>query len=122
MNSRVEMQGISSFKNIYMLTDSHLDFTAQNVNKFFALVMVTDTLMILLRFDTHQKCFEVLIFSTGRQGRIGVIFRSLGMGLNAAFQLGFRLLEKRTRVNLQRSGNLQKSPDRRNGFTGLDIL
>jgi hypothetical protein len=47
-------------------------------------VMVTDTLVIFLRFDAHRKCFEVLIFSTGRQGRVGVIFGSLGMGLNAA--------------------------------------
>lgn len=100
------MQRIADLQNVYMLTDSDLDLALKDINKFFALMVVTDTFVILMGFDGDQKRFEVLIFSAGRQSRVSVIFRSLGMGLYAAFQLGFILFEQGARVNLQCSGDL----------------
>ena len=110
------MQRVSGFQNVYVLTDSNLDLALQDINKFLALMVITDPLVILPGLDCDQKRFEVLIFSAGRQGCVSIIFRSLGMGLYAAFQLGFRLFEQGARVNLQRSGNLQKGPHRGNGL------
>ena len=100
------MQRVSGFQNVYMLTNSNLDFALQNINKFLALMVITDPLVILPGLDCDQKRFEVFIFSAGRQGRVGIIFRSLGMSLYATFQPGFRLFEQSARVNLQCSGNL----------------
>ena len=88
------MQRVAGFQNVYMFTDSDLDFALQNIDKFLALMVITDAFVFLQGVDGDQKCFEVFVFSAGRQGRVSIIFRSFGMGLYAAFQLGIRLLEQ----------------------------
>ena len=51
------MQGVPDLQNVYMLTDSNLDLALQDINKFLALMMITDTFVILMRFDADQKRF-----------------------------------------------------------------
>ncbi len=41
------MQRVADLQNVYMLTDSDLDLALKDINKFFALMVITDTFVIL---------------------------------------------------------------------------
>jgi len=59
------MQRVSFIQYIDVLAYDDLNFACQHIYKFFTLVIVTDTLVILPGFDANQKRLKVFIFSTG---------------------------------------------------------
>ena len=56
------MQGFSCFEGVDMFADRHLDFTTQDVDEFFAFVVIIDTFMRLLGLNGDPKGLQVLVF------------------------------------------------------------
>ena len=64
LDSRVKVQGFSCFEGVDVFSHRHRDFALQYVYEFFALVVITDTLMRLLGLNRYPKGLQVFVFGT----------------------------------------------------------
>ena len=68
-----------------MLANNDLDCAGQNIDEFFAFMLIAYPFVVLQRFNRHLEGLEMFVFSAGRQGLIGIIVRALGVGFDPFF-------------------------------------
>jgi hypothetical protein len=89
----IKMKRFPLRQHILMLAHRHFHLSGQDIHKLFAFMLVSDAFMISAGDQWRPECFQVFIFCPPRQGRIGIVFGSLDICPDAAFQIGFLLFQ-----------------------------